>query len=412
MSSDARCARSKDPRRRLARRRTRVKTSRNKFGTSEKASEMKSKLKIRWVMAAVIALSAVGVRIGAQSLTYTKGQNIAPAYEGWEQDPDGSKWFVFGYMNRNWVEEIDIPPGPNNTIMPGGPDLGQPTHFLPRRNRFMFRVAVPKNFTEKDEMIWTLTAHGVTEKAWATLRPDYILDNVVKASETGALGAGTSNPEVRSNKPPNVNVEGAKSLTAKVGQAVTLTAIVKDDGIPKPPASANPLAALFGGRTNTNAGEGGRGGAANAPAPAPAFPPALLKGFSGQATPEERAAAAEALGVSETQLQQLVAARRNPEMNPPARITVGKITGLHLSWFVYRGAGKVAFSPEQVKTWEDTRAGMNSPWAPLWTPPRLPADGKIVAQATFAEPGTYVLKALADDGALLGEDGVTVTVTP
>jgi autonomous glycyl radical cofactor GrcA len=299
--------------------------------------------------------------------------------------------------------------------MPGGPDLGQPTHFLPRRNRFVFRVAVPKNFTEKDELIWTLTAHGVTEKAWATLRPDYILDNVVKASETGALGAGTSNPEVRSNVAPVVKIDGATTLSAKVGQPVTLTAIVKDDGIPKPPASANPLAALFGGRT-APAGEGGRGGASTAPAPAPApgpaLPPGLLKVLSGQATPEERAAAAEALGVSETQLQQLIAARRNPEMNPPARITVGKITGLHLSWFVYRGTGKVGFSPEQVKSWEDTRAGMNSPWAPLWTPPRLPADGKIVVQATFAEPGTYVLKALADDGALLGEDKITVTVTP
>jgi|KBSSwiStaDraftv2_1062776.scaffolds.fasta_scaffold06599_9 hypothetical protein len=376
---------------------------------------MSTRLSSKWVMAVSITLLVVGSRMAAQSLTYTKGQNIAPAYEGWEQDADGSKWFVFGYMNRNWVEEIDIPPGPNNTLLPGGPDLGQPTHFLPRRNRFVFRVAVPKNFTEKDELIWTLTAHGVTEKAWATLRPDYILDNVVKASETGALGAGTSNPEVRSNVAPVVKIDGATTLSAKVGQPVTLTAIVKDDGIPKPPASANPLAALFGGRT-APAGEGGRGGASTAPAPAPApgpaLPPGLLKVLSGQATPEERAAAAEALGVSETQLQQLIAARRNPEMNPPARITVGKITGLHLSWFVYRGTGKVGFSPEQVKSWEDTRAGMNSPWAPLWTPPRLPADGKIVVQATFAEPGTYVLKALADDGALLGEDKITVTVTP
>ena len=163
---------------------------------------MRISLSSRWVTAVSVTLLVLVVagRMGAQSLTYTKGQNIAPAYEGWEQDPDGSKWFVFGYMNRNWVEEIDIAPGPNNTIMPGGPDLGQPTHFLPRRNRFMFRVAVPKNFTEKDELIWTLTAHGVTEKAWATLRPDYILDNVVKASETGALGAGTSNPEIRRNQ--------------------------------------------------------------------------------------------------------------------------------------------------------------------------------------------------------------------
>lgn len=360
-----------------------------------------------------VTVLAVGIRMGAQSLTYTKGQNVAPAYEGWEQDADGSKWFVFGYMNRNWVEEIDIAPGPDNTIMPGGPDLGQPTHFLPRRNRFMFRVAAPKNFTEKDELIWTITAHGVTEKAWATLRPDYLLDGVVKASETGALGAGTSNPEVRSNTKPEVKIEGTKTLSAKVGQPLTLTAIVKDDGIPKPPVSANPLAALFGGTTRPATGEAGRGGAAAAPAPPPppAFPPALLKVFSGQATPEEKTAAAAALNVSETQLDLLIAARRNPEKNPPTRVTVGKVTGLHLSWFVYRGAGKVAFSPEQVKTWEDTRAGMNSPWAPLWTPPRMPGDGKVVVEATFAEPGTYVLKALADDGALLGEDGVTVTVT-
>ena len=32
----------------------------------------------------------------------------------------------------------------------------------------------------------------------------------------------------------------------------------------------------------------------------------------------------------------------------------------------------------------------------------MPADGKITVKATFAEPGTYVLRALADDGALLG----------
>ena len=376
---------------------------------------MSKTLKMSWAAIVVVAsLLFLGRAMGAQSLTYTKGQNIAPAFEGWEQDPDGSKWFVFGYMNRNWVEEIDVPPGPENTITPGGPDVGQPTHFLPRRNRFVFRVAVPKAFTEKDEMIWTLTAHGLTEKAWATLRPDYLLDNLVKASETGALGAGTSNPEVRRNQPPTVKVEGAMSLTAKAGQPLTITAIVKDDGIPKPPAGANPLAALFGGpaRTAGAEGAGGPGAPAATPAPAaPALPPVLLKVLSGRATPEETAAAADALGISQTQLQQLIAARRNPEMNPPARITVGRTTGLHLSWLVYRGSGKVTFSPEQVKPWEDTRAGMNSPWAPLWTPSRMPADGKIVVEVTFAEPGTYVLKALADDGALLGHDSVTISVT-
>ena len=96
---------------------------------------------------------------------------------------------------------------------------------------------------------------------------------------------------------------------------------------------------------------------------------------------------------------------------PPTRITVGKNVGLHLSWFVYRGEGDVTFEPNQIKPWEDTRAGANSPWAPLWIPPALPADGRIPVKVTFSEPGTYVLRALADDGALTGGDNVTVTVT-
>jgi hypothetical protein len=375
--------------------------------------------------AGAVGVVALGSIARAQSLTYTRGQNIAPAYEGWEQDADGSKWFVFGYMNRNWVEEIDIPPGAENSIMPGGPDQGQPTHFLPRRNRFVFRVAVPKSFTEKDELIWTLSAHGVTEKAWATLRPDYLLDNVVKASETGALGAGTSSPEVRSNVPPTVMVEGPKALTVKVGQPLTLTAVVKDDGIPKS-RQASPLAALFGAAPARGTGAGGSasGGAADA-APAGAAPaggaargfnpfgppPALAAVLGGNATPEQLTQAADSFGISVSALQQLIALRRNPEMAPPARITVGKVTGLHLSWFVFRGAGKVTFDPEQVKPWEDTRANMNSPWAPNWTPPAMPADGRVLVKVTFDEPGSYVLRGLADDGALFGSDSVTVTVT-
>ena len=150
----------------------------------------------------LFVFSALSVVSTAQSLSYTKGQNISPAYEGWEQAADGSKYFLFGYMNRNWEEEIDVPVGPENGFNVGGADQGQPTHFLPRRNRFVFRVKVPAGFTEKDERIWTLTTHGKTEKAYATLRPDYVVDDVVKASETGALGAGTSSPEVRGNTPP------------------------------------------------------------------------------------------------------------------------------------------------------------------------------------------------------------------
>jgi hypothetical protein len=289
--------------------------------------------------------------------TYSRGQNVSPAFEGWEQNADGTFNLLFGYMNRNWEEEIDVPVGPENNVEPGGPDQGQPTRFLPRRNRFVFRVRVPKDWGEK-EMVWTLTTKGKTEKAYASLKQDYFIDDVVIASETGSLGAGTSSPEIRANKRPQVKLDGEKTRSAKVGEPLELVAWVMDDGQPKRPAL----------------------------------------------TPAQLASAARALNASPN-------LPRNPALNPPSRITVGKRTGLHLSWFLYRGPADVRFDPMQTKVWEDTRAGANSPWAPLWTPPQWPADGKITARATFSAPGTYVLRARADDGALFDDQDLTVTVT-
>ena len=86
--------------------------------------------------------------------------------------------------------------------------------------------------------------------------------------------------------------------------------------------------------------------------------------------------------------------------------------GLRLSWIVYRSAAaRVTFSPDQMKTWTDTRAYANSPWSPPWTIPAPPPDNKWIAQATFQEPGTYVLRAVASDGSIFTYDNVTVTVT-
>jgi hypothetical protein len=312
------------------------------------------------ILSMVCAVSGVAV---AQSLTYTKGQNVAPAYEGWEQGPDGTKYFLFGYMNRNWDEELDVAVGPDNGFNVGGADQGQPTHFLPRRNRFVFRVRVPTGFSDKDELIWTLTTHGKTEKAYATLRYDYVVDDVVKASETGALGAGTSSPEVRANKPPTVRIQEVTARSVKVGEPLTLVSEVKDDGIPKP------------------------------------------RNFA-------RVAAAQAQAAAQTTTTAAATTQpRNAAMSPPTRITVGKSLGLHVSWFLYRGPGKATFDPPQVKAWEDTRAGANSPWAPLWAAPKLPEDGKQPVQVTFSEPGTYVLRCRADDGALVADEEVTIIVT-
>jgi hypothetical protein len=303
----------------------------------------------------------------AQNLTYAKGQNVSPAYEGWEEDSAGRKFFVFGYMNRNWQEELDVPVGPDNRFTTGTPDQGQPTHFLPRRNRFIFRVPVPPGFTEKDELVWSLSTRGKTEHAYASLRLDYKIDDVVKASETGALGAGSSSPEVRANTPPVLEVQGPRRIEVKVGEAVPLVVTVSDDGIPK-------ARAIGAGAAVENEGSATRLSSAN--------------------------------------LAQVEVLRARRLMQPPSRVTVGKNVGLHVGWFVYRGAGSVKFDGAQIASWEDTRTGGNSPWAPHWRAPQLPPDGKVATTAWFYTPGEYVLRSRADDGALTADQQIVVVVKP
>ena len=102
----------------------------------------------------------------------------------------------------------------------------------PRRNRFLFRIRVPADFGEK-ELVWTLTRHGITKKAYGTLKPDYFMDNNVMMANNGAGISG----EMYNNIGPELELDGAMKRTAKVNQPVTLTAIARDDdGLPKPRA--------------------------------------------------------------------------------------------------------------------------------------------------------------------------------
>ena len=326
----------------------------------------------------------------AQVLTYSKGQPISAAYEGWEVDPDGAKYFLFGYENKNWEEEMDIPVGPENGFQPGPIDRGQPTHFFPRRNRYVFRVPVPSQFSERDELVWTLTTHGRTSKAYASLRPDLILDAVAKGNDTGASGMSSS-PETRANKPPVVEIEGSKARTVKVGQPLVLVARVTDDGVPKATTEEQARNRARRNASSTNAaGQGSSAGPGSGAGAGSGAGPG-----SGSVSPS-----------SET--PQPIDLWRNP----PSQGSVRKSNGLHFSWFHLRGPGPVQFDPPQIKTWEDLRVGANSPWAPVWFAPPIPADGRLTTTVTFGAPGTYVLRGRADDGPATTDEDVTVTVTP
>ena len=186
-------------------------------------------------------LSAMAVVCGSivvgsgQQLMYSTGQTVAPAFEGWAKNPEGSFDMVFGYFNRNQDEHLNVPIGPENNVEPGGPDQGQPTHFYPRRNRFHFSVRVPADFGKK-ELVWTLTTRGKTEKAYATLIPEYIIDSQLAMLDVGNFGRDPEGKDLL-NKPPTIQLEGPAERRVAAGQALSLTATAADDGVPKAKAA-------------------------------------------------------------------------------------------------------------------------------------------------------------------------------
>jgi len=277
----------------------------------------------RWLIATLAGGVFLGVLAPASAQTqpptfipqvkFSSGQDVVPVYEGWLRNADGSFTMVFGYFNRNYKEELIIPPGPNNKLEPGDVDQGQPTYFAPRRQPWVFRVRVPSDWGQK-ELVWTLTSHGRTEKAYGQLLLEQeIIERLIQSR--GNLSPGLDDP----NKPPQISIARVESAT--VANPLTLTALVTDDGLPKP------------------------------------------------RVPKAR-----------------------PEVEPGKAQTnsvVGRRFGLSVTWLEYRGPAKVTFD---------------------YTEPIPVKDGQAVTTAHFTEPGTYVLRATANDGALSSTTSATVTV--
>jgi hypothetical protein len=265
---------------------------------------------VRWVLVVLAALfAASGARAQVQ---YARGQDVAPVFEGWERNPDGTFGMVFGYLNRNYAEEVDIPVGPDNTIdaIAGtSGDRGQPTHFYPRRQRFLFRVVVPANWDKQQKVIWTLTSHGKSNQAKGWLQPEWELSQDVIVEN---MGGGVPDPN---NKPPSLTVSDVPTIT--LPDAATLTASATDDGLPKP-------------------------------------------------------------------------YRRAPS-NPDRDSQPRRPRGVQIKWIQYRGPGKVTFDPEAS--------------AVVYGEPV-----KLTSKVSFTAPGTYVLRATANDGQLFTSRDVTVVV--
>lgn len=185
------------------------------------------------------------------------GDLIAPFFDGWFANPDGSVTYQFGYMNRNTEEVVDIPLGPNNhltmvyvdarqseqaeqrrassTGIPDYPTLDgvQPTRFYVydrpgfngKRERGTFAVTVPD---KEIEVVWTLTHAGHSYSV-----PGRATSTAYELS-WGKAAFGSLRPGVRfgATGEESRGAEGpwAAPIVAQVGSPVTITAMVQDRG--------------------------------------------------------------------------------------------------------------------------------------------------------------------------------------
>jgi len=178
----------------------------------------------RWIAAALFGWALLWPQQLPFEPSHEFGQSITGAFEGWFPNADGSFSILLGYYNRNQKQELEIAPGPDNRIEPGGPDQGQPSHFLPGRQWGVFTIRVPKDFGDR-KLTWTLTANGKTTAIPMSLNPLWEVEPFREAS---------------GNQPPFVSFsEGGpwaqgpggptQSLTATLPEPAALTVWVADD---------------------------------------------------------------------------------------------------------------------------------------------------------------------------------------
>jgi hypothetical protein len=177
------------------------------------------------------------------------GRSITGAFEGWYANEDGSHVFLVGYYNRNLGESVDVPIGPDNRIEPGGPDHGQPTHFLPGRQVGMFTVTVPKTFTKEDRLTWTIVVNGETTSIPLRLNTDYVISPFKDAAVGNTPPVLQFKKEGEKIEGPIASIATALPRTATVNTPMPLPLFASDDAKytsgtnapmrnPKPPVTA------------------------------------------------------------------------------------------------------------------------------------------------------------------------------
>ena len=189
----------------------------------------------------VILLAASVASVHSQGfefpgVSYPRGQDVSPTFDGWERNPDGTSTLYFGYYNRNTQEEVDIPVGPENSFDYGNADQGQPTHFYPGRRWFVFKVVVPKDWPVDKRVVWTLANRGRTNLAKGWLEPEWEVEG------SGIFLTGYRNrvpPYEEEIKPAMIAITAGPDQTVTLPSTVTLTATANASSKPDIEAGAN-----------------------------------------------------------------------------------------------------------------------------------------------------------------------------
>ena len=178
-----------------------------------------------FVLASAVSRNLAAQQAPIQQTRHWTGQGVAPVYEGFDVNADGTFNMWFGYINRNFEEQLDVPIGPDNRFEPGVADRGQPSHFDTRRRKDIFRVVVPKDFGEASNLVWSLTVRGRTESVAGTLNRIWQIDRQ-------RTTRGGNSETINSNTPPVVDLQPA-TQTVTVNLPATLRISATDDGLPR-----------------------------------------------------------------------------------------------------------------------------------------------------------------------------------
>lgn len=120
-----------------------------------------------------------------------------------------------------------MPIGPNNRIEPGGPDLGQPTHFLTGRQWGVFAVKLPKDLGNK-RLTWTIVSNGLTNAITIHTQADYVVEPYEDAANKNTPPKLKFDPNGPALMGPPAGV--AAKYSATVGTPLALTVWATDEG--------------------------------------------------------------------------------------------------------------------------------------------------------------------------------------